>query len=211
MRSLLKRKTDAATSGMPPWHPNFRNFERLPDTKVVRTAFFVNGAAIMIATVLLLWFLYQEYELIDLKRQAGEWQEQIDRDRPTSNKAIADFKKFQAEGAKVKEIDAFLSSRPLISELLVQLGQTLPSNIAIDGFELRGNGLRLIASVRGAPEMASGHASTYLAQLRANAELARWFDDIALLNINRNPQTGRLVVEYFLKQKSATPAKGAKK
>ncbi|HYD83830.1 MAG TPA: hypothetical protein VEA63_07245, partial [Opitutus sp.] len=140
MRSLLKRKTDAATSGTPPWHPNFRNFERLPDTKVVRTAFFVNGLAIVVATILLLWFAYQEYQLRDLKRQATEWQEQIDRDRPASNKAIADFKKFQAEGAKVKEIEAFLSARPLISELLVQLGQTLPSNIAIDGFELRGNG-----------------------------------------------------------------------
>ena len=211
MRSLLKRKTDAASSGTPPWHPNFRNFEGLPDTKVVRTAFFVNGLAIVGATILLLWFAYQEYQLRDLKRQATEWQEQIDRDRPASNKAIADFKKFQAEGAKVKEIEAFLSARPLISELLVQLGQTLPSNIAIDGFELRGNGLRLIASVRGAPEMASGHASTYLAQLRANAELGRWFEDIALLDINRNPQTGRLVVEYFLKQKTTASGKGAKK
>ena len=28
---------------MPAWHPNFRNYEKLPDIKVVRTAFFVNG------------------------------------------------------------------------------------------------------------------------------------------------------------------------
>lgn len=195
---------------MPAWHPNFRNFERLPDTKVVRTAFFVNGLAITVAAVLLGWFAYQEYELLELRGQITEWQEQIDRDRRTSDQAIVEFKKFQAEAAKVAELETFLAARPLISDLLVQLGQTLPNNIAIDSFDLRGTGLRLIASVRGAPEMASGHASTYLAQLRANAELGRWFDDIALLDINRNPQTGRLTVEYFLKQKAA-PAGGKKR
>lgn len=203
MLSLLKKKkADAAAApALPAWHPNFRNFERLPDTKVVRTAFFVNGAAIMAAVVLLLWFCYQEYQLRDLHRQVDDWQRQIDRDRKASDQAIAQFKKFQADAARVKEIDGFVISRPLVSELLVQLGQTLPNNIAIDTFELRGNGLRLMVAVRGAPELASGHASTYLAQLRANPRLTALFEDIALLNLERNPQTGRLTVEYFLKLK----------
>ena len=57
MLSLLKRKPEAAAvSEMPPWHPNLRNFARLPDTKVVRTAFFINGASVFIALGLLLWF-----------------------------------------------------------------------------------------------------------------------------------------------------------
>ncbi len=213
MLSLLKKKSDAgAASATPPWHPNFRNFQRLPDTKVVRTAFFVNGLAIVLAAVLALWFVYQEYELRELRQQVGEWQAQIDRENPVSSRAIAEFKKFQAHTAKVAEVEAFLTARPLISDLLIQLGQTLPSNIAIDGFDLRGNNLRLIASVRGAPEMASGHASTYLAQLRANKVLAQWFGEIALLKIDRNPQTGRLVVEYSLKPKEvAAPAKKGKR
>lgn len=212
MLSRLKKKSDAsAASATPAWHPNFRNFERLPDTKVVRTAFFVNGLAIVAATVLALWFAYQEYELHELGQQVDEWQAQIDRENPVSVRAIAEFKKFQAHAAKVAEVEAFLKARPLISELLIQLGQTLPGNIAIDGFELRGNNLRLIASVRGAPEMASGHASTYLAQLRANEALAKWFGEIALLNIERNPQTGRLVVEYSLKPKETAAANRGKR
>ena len=44
MLSLLKKKPDAAAANQTPaWHPNFRNFERLPDTQVVRPTFFVNG------------------------------------------------------------------------------------------------------------------------------------------------------------------------
>ena len=47
MLSLLKKKSEAAAAPtVPAWHPNFRNYEKLPDLKVVRTAFFVNGAAI---------------------------------------------------------------------------------------------------------------------------------------------------------------------
>ena len=50
MLSLLKKKPDAAAANLTPaWHPNFRNFERLPDTKVVRTTFFINGGAIAVA------------------------------------------------------------------------------------------------------------------------------------------------------------------
>ena len=54
MLSLLKKKKkpDAAASEapqVPAWHPNFRNYQQLPDIKVVRTAFFVNGAAVFVA------------------------------------------------------------------------------------------------------------------------------------------------------------------
>jgi hypothetical protein len=71
MLPLPKRKNDAAAAAaaMPAWHPNFRNFERLPDTKVVRTAFFINGIAAVIAAIALLWVCYQEYQLHDLNRQ----------------------------------------------------------------------------------------------------------------------------------------------
>lgn len=204
MLPLLKKKTEAAKgSAVPPWHPNFRNFERLPDTKVVRTAFFINAGAILVAAAALLAFVYQEYQLRDLRLQVEDWQAQIDRNQATSSRGIALFKKFQAEAAKVREINAFSTGKPLISDLLIQLGQTLPGNIAIDNFELRESGLRLVASVRGAPDQASGRASTYLEQLRANEALTTWFDDIALLNINRDAQTGRLTVEYFLKFRKA--------
>lgn len=212
MFSFQKKKIETSDSGSAQaWHPNFRNFKQLPDTKTVRTAFFVNGVAVVLASVLLLWFAYQEYQLRELRREIASWQAQIDRDRPASEQAVTQFKKFQAQAMRVEEINTFVASKPAVSELLIQLGQSLPSFIAIDGFELRATGLRLVASVRGAPDAASGHASTYLEQLRRNPGLAVWFDDAALLNVNRNPQTGRLVVEYFLKFKAGAPGKAGKK
>ena len=53
MLPFLKKKSEAsAAPAVPNWHPNFRNFEKLPDIKVVRTAFFVNGAAVSVALAL---------------------------------------------------------------------------------------------------------------------------------------------------------------
>ncbi len=208
MRSLLKKKPEAATvPTTPAWHPNFRNVERLPDTKVVRTAFFVNGIAFLVAIVMALWFGYQEYQIHDLKRQVDEGKAAIGRDKHSSDQAIALFKKYQTEAARFNEIDAFIKARPAVSPLLLRLGQTLPHNMAVDLMDFTTVGLRLLVTVRGAPDQASGYASTYLDQLRADPVLKETFDDITLVNLNRDRQTSRLSVEYYLKLKGAPEKK----
>jgi hypothetical protein len=208
MLPLRKKKADAAgQAAMPAWHPNFRNVERLPDTKVVRTAFFVNGVAIVCALVAAGWFAYQEYELHSLHRQIAQAQEQIDRDRKPSDQAVALYKKFQAEAGRITEIDAFLKERPAPSDLLMHLAATLPANLAFDSFELRETGMRLAIAIRGAPDRASGYASAYVDQLRNDPQLSGRFTDIALTNLARNPQTGRLTVEVMLNFKGLPPPK----
>jgi hypothetical protein len=214
MLSLLKKKSEASAAPViATWHPNFRNFERLPDTKVVRTAFFVNAAAITIMLALSTYFGVQEWELHSLKTQLADWQRQIDRDKAGSDKAVALFKKFQAQEAKFQEVDTFLKSKPTLSDLLVRLGQTLPTNIALDSFDLRENGLALRLTVRGAPDAATGYATAYLEQLRADKQFAL-FDQagsngFAITNVQRNTATGRLNVEFFLSL--TKPGKDAKK
>lgn len=211
---FLKKKSDAAAAPLvPAWHPNFRNYEKLPDIKVVRTAFFVNVAAITVTLALLTYFGFQEWQLHTVKSQVADWQRQIDRDKPGSDKAIALYKKFEAEQAKFQEIDAFVKSKPLVSDLLVRLGQTLPSNIAIDSLDLREAGLALRLTVRGAPDAATGYATAYLEQLRTDKQFAR-FDQtsntgFSITNVQRNTATGRLNVEFFLSL--AKTGKDAKK
>ncbi|MCX6953744.1 MAG: hypothetical protein NTV51_16455 [Verrucomicrobia bacterium] len=207
MLPFLKKKSEAAAApSVPAWHPNFRNFEKLPDIKVVRTAFFVNGAAVTIALALLIYCGRQEWQIMDLNAQLADWQSQIERDKPASDKAVALYKKFQAEELKINEVNAFIKSKPPVSDLIVHLGQTLPANIAFDGLDLRENGLVLRLTVRGASDAALGYATTYLDQLKADKELAA-FEDVSITTSTRNPTTGRLAVEMFLRLRPATPAK----
>jgi hypothetical protein len=67
----------------------------------------------------------------------------IARDKPGSDQAVALFKKFQAEEARVSEVDAFLKSKPRVTDLVMHLGRTLPENIAFDSVDLRDSGLVL--------------------------------------------------------------------
>lgn len=201
MLPLLKRKSNApAGPVIPAWHPNFRDYEKLPDVKVVRTAFFVNAAAIVVLLALGIYFFSHEWQLRSINGQIAAAQKQIDRDKRASEAAVTMYKRFQAEDAKAKEVDDFVRSRPLLSGILLRLAQTLPENVAIDSFDLRGNGLTLRLSVRGAPEAAAGYATAYLNQLRDDKELVG-FDraKFEFTNQARNQSTNRLAVEFFLR------------
>ena len=74
----LTKKSDAQPVAAPLWHTNFRNFDRLPDTKVVRTAFFVNTGAGALAIALLLWLGYREYRIHSIGEQITDAQREID-------------------------------------------------------------------------------------------------------------------------------------
>jgi len=204
MLSRLKKKTDAgAVSQMPSWHPNFRNYERLPDIKVVRTAFFVNGLAVFVAIGLLVFLGKREYELHSLNAQVTDWQQQIDRDKAGSDQMIALFKKFQEEEMKVNEIDAFGRSKPIVSEYLERFGETRPKNIALDTIEIRDLGITLRGSVRGSPDIASGEATAYLDVLKNDPVFNTKFDDVSMTSLSRNSTTGRMTFEILIKFKPA--------
>ena len=203
MLSLLKKKSEAAAAPtVPAWHPNFRNYEKLPDIKVVRTAFFVNGAAITIALALALYFGVHEWQLRVLRNQIAAQARMITRDKPASDQAVALYKKFQAEEAKIVEVDTFVKSKPLVSDLLAHLGATTPPNVALDSFDLREGGLLLRISVRGSPDVASGLATAYRDQLAGDKELGAYFGEASIANLATNPATGRLAVEIILPVKA---------
>lgn len=199
------KKSDTALV-MPAWHPNLRIVEKLPDTKVVRTAFFVNGAAMLVAIALALYLGIQEWKLHEVNKQIADWQRQIDRDTKQSAEAVALFQDFKVQEAKTKEVADFVASKPILSEIVLRLGEITPKKIAFDGIEFRDSGLSIKATVNGAPDRASGDASAYEKQLRTDKVLGPIFADVNLLTMRRNQTSGRLVIDIFCEYK-----KGPKK
>lgn len=203
MLPLLKKRNKEQASSLqaPAWHPDLRNPERLPDTKIVRTAFFLNGAAVVAAVSMLLWLSVTAYQLRDLRQQIGRWEADIERQRRTSDHAIGLYRKFQADAKPVEEVNAFLTSRPVPSEILLRLAETLPAYLALDRVDLREALFTLKGSVRGSADQASGAASAYLELLQQDRFFTDRFDEIKLVSLTRNPQTGRMVVDITMKVK----------
>jgi len=200
MLSFLKKNSEKAkASQLPAWHTNFRNYAVLPDTKIVRTSFFVNGLLVFAALGLVLAFAYQEYRMYDLRTQTAVWQAQNDRNRTASAQAVALYKKFQAEERKITELNAFLKGQKLdFSDFIIRLSQTKPAGIVFVSVEYRETGASIKAYVQGASGQATGAASAYEKQLREDKEIVSRFRSVSMTNITRDTQAGRLFFEIIL-------------
>ena len=209
MRSLLNKKRERGAAGALPWHPDFRNHQRLPDIKVIRTAFFINGASISVFIALLSYLGMQEWQVWGLNKQIAESQRKIDRDKIASDQATTLYKRFQVEEARILEVSVFTKSKPLVSELLLHLGATLPKHVALDGFDMKTSGLGLRGTVHGASDQATGYVSAYIEQLKSDPAIAVRFDDVALTSLTRDSNNNRVVIDLFLKLKILS-AKGEK-
>ncbi len=205
----LTKKSDEESAAAPLWHPNFRNFERLPDTKVVRTTFFVNTAAIAITLSLLLWLGFREYHLHDLREQIAAAQKVIDGNSRLSMDAIRLTKTFTDDQARLESASAFQRTPATLTELVTLLAKSLPKDISIDYMEARlaeANGTSTVllkGSVAGTPDQASGAASKYVDGLRAHPRLGKLFDSIVLNNLVRGSSTSYLTFDIMLKGKAA--------
>lgn len=191
------KKSDANAPEVPAWHPNLRIAANLPDTKVVRTAFFVNGITMVLAIALLLVLGHQEWSLHEVHKQIADLQRDIDRDSKASAAAVALYGQFRAEEAKTIEVATFMASKPILSVMILRLGEVTPKKIAFDALDFRSNGLTIRATVKGAPDRASGDASAYEKQLRSDKVLGPMFSDVNLLTMKRNAMSGRLVIDIL--------------
>ncbi len=204
MLSSLKKPSDkSAASLVPPWHPNFRNFERLPDTKAVRTTFFVNGLAILITVSLAIYLIYSEVERGTLASDTEAARLIAAERKPLSDQAIAQYKKFQEEEKKVQELQRFLSApKIVVSELLLELGSSLPPATLLNGIESRAAGITVRGGIGGSAEEGAGKAVAYVEELRKNAYFSAFFDPISLTSIVRDPGTGEMRFEIDFKFKT---------
>jgi len=187
---FLTKKSDSQQAEIPHWHVNFRDFERLPDTKVVRTTFFINTAAIAVAVGMVLWLAYSEYNNRGLREQINAAQRQIDGNSKQNAEALRLSAAFAEEQKKIDEAVAFVKTPIRIVEFVDLLGQTMPKEVLIDTVEARfndrGSGFQIRGRVAGSPDQASGLASSYVETLKTNAKMAAIFESIALNRIDRD-------------------------
>ena len=208
MLPFLKKPSDnASTVTVPAWHPNFRNFERLPDTKAVRTTFFINGLAILVASSLVIYAGYREFGLRALQADTEIAQKTVDTNKPASDQAIALFRKFQEEEKKVAALQGFLSgSKLVLSDFLLQMGASLPPSVTLNSIDYKPSAVTLIGAISGAPDEASGQAVAYVDRLRKNEVFSGMFEAITLSNIARDPGTGQIRFSIDLRFKTQAKA-----
>ena len=119
-----------------------------------------------------------------------------------SEQAVALYKKFQVEERKAAEVEAFLKTDLVRSDLVIELGQSLPVDIALNSIDIRESTVSLRGFARGNSDEASGKVAAYLDLLRANPRIGPKFDNISLTGLNRGVRPGQLDFELLLKIKN---------
>lgn len=200
MLPLLKKSSDKAKAlQAPAWHTNFRNYAVLPDTKVVRTSFFVNGLLVLLSIAAVLAFVYQEYNLAIIRSQNGDLHQQVNKNRAPSDRAVALYKLFQAEELKVTELNGFIKGQKIVfSDFLIRLGQSKPAGIVFVNVDYKDTGVVIKGYAQGISEQATTAASLYEKTLKDDPQLNVVFKSISLTNVSRDVSAGRLMFEIVL-------------
>ncbi len=198
MRSLLKKKGDKAVRAeAQAWHPDFRDLARLPDTKTVRTKFFVNAIAIAITAALSLHVALREFRLASLRGALAIVESNIANTKGPSDKAVAAFKKYQAEEKAFNDAYNLVKSAFSFPDFLMRLGSLLPNGVRINRVDFRGGGnpLTVSGSIKGVDTLANDVASAFVQTLQSDEELKKTFATVNLTSLGRNAAEGNMSFE----------------
>lgn len=119
-------KKKSKETGHPKWRPNFRDMEKLPDIKVIRTDFLFNAIAITAAVALIGILGYREYVASALSSRAAEYEAQIQRLQAQDRTHINRSNEFTREARYVEEVANFLAVPIEPAELLLGLAAAQP-------------------------------------------------------------------------------------
>lgn len=200
MLAKLKKHSPAGNKDNgTPWRVDFRDVESLPDTKTVRTDFLVNLFVFTILGGLILLVAYREISLSNLKQEIVSIQAQIATTAIPNAAAEAEFKAFQIEEKKLKEVQAWAAPGFSFPDYLIHLAELMPAGVKASRIEYRGVGqsILVIGSVDGQDAIASETASNFFEVLAQDVRFKEIFSSVANSNLGRNASANTLNFELI--------------
>lgn len=125
-------KTPKKVRQEPPWHPNFRNPESLPDIKVVRTDFLVNFAAVALASLFLIFFLYREIAVMGVSSDIADLERQRAEMAPGDARLVEEAREFGEQRPLYDDLERFFDAPLLVYRLFQDLALIRPEAMAFE-------------------------------------------------------------------------------
>jgi hypothetical protein len=214
MLPLLKKKEPKSENGPPgvSWHPDFRNKATLPDTKTVRTKFFVHIVVIAVTVGLALYVGFREFNIATLRSELAAIESQIEANTKLSNAAVTNYTKFQAEETRYQEAYALIKAPFRFPDFLVVLGELLPPGARINQVDYRGAGkiILVTGTVRGLDAAAGDRAAELVRKLQEEVRFKEHFSSVVLTNLGRDAAKGNLDLEIVFTFKPAPKSTNGK-
>jgi hypothetical protein len=188
MKSLFKKQPPASI----PWHPDFRDATTLPDVKVVRTRFFINGFSVLLFAGVALTFGHQEVERRTLVSESAMLQDQIRQNRARHDEALRLQREFQGNERFINELDLYLGGSLDLSKFLVSLAVSIPLEMTLTAVRYQdvsergqsvGKQIVLNGSIAGSPDAAATVITEYLKVFRDDPSFADTVEDAVPISL----------------------------
>ncbi len=187
----------------PGWHPNFRNSEALPDIKVIRTDFLVNGLAVAISVGLLFIVAHNEFDGRSLSREITDLNSKISAKAALNENNLKLSAEFDTLSNQYTELNNFLSVPVAPSRLMMAISETLPREIllqtinytdqpvVVESKNVMSKAINFRGSVSGSLEHPATQIVTdYIKTIEKLEILKDRLNKIELVSLVRNPQLG---------------------
>ena len=175
----------------PYWHYDFREVASLPEDRVVRVRFLANTLAGLIALAMVTLIGWQLFMSYSYSVQLRFWDREIVLHSEEYDQLLLLLRDYMAESAKIEEAHKIIYSPLVASDLLVDIGRTLPDAMSVDGVEYSVDLVTIRGGVVAPPERVSSVLGQYLNTLKADPRIGALFNDISAPGFGRDERGGR--------------------
>lgn len=204
----MKAYRKKAPPASPAWHPDFRDQTTLPDVKVVRTSFFINGISALILVGAAVYLVIQEVKRYALQGEVQALEERIEENRTRNEEVLKQHRAFQKEERYLNELTTHLDGSLELSEFLRALGDTLHPRMILSTIRYQdvsdrgrslGKELLLNGSVRANPDAAATVVTDYLNVFQQDPVLATTVAEATPTSLVPTPEGDHMAFGIALK------------
>lgn len=160
-----------APPAIPAWHPDFRDPTSLPDMKVVRTSFFINGLGVLLFLAAAVLLGFQEVKRFSLQAETRLLEAKIQEHKDRNDRVVKLDSEFKSQERLIKEVSNYLDQSLELSTLFIALANTLHSGMTFstirfqdetDRGKTTARSLLLNGSITATPDIAATTITEYL-------------------------------------------------
>ena len=196
-------KADAAYQG--PWRFDCRISGALPSGDLVRRRFLTNAVVGTMAAVAIIITTWQLYVSNTLSADIAFWKQRIKDNQQQVEELNLLTKRLGDQTARIDQAYAMLAGPYAVSDLIISFGRTRLDRMSIETIRGFPAGVSLRGSLHEPAEQAAQTLRNYVNTLRKDPEIGTKFSVIALVSMERAPDSDSVDFEISCKLKEVKP------
>jgi Tfp pilus assembly protein PilN len=188
-----------------PWHVDCRLSTHLPSTKQIRRRFLNFAVGTTLAVAAVMFTLWQLYVIRSLGADTAFWDQQMASNQKLFDELNQGTRTLSAGVTRLDFARDLMTAPYPVSDLILNLGRSLPPHLRVDRIETNAVGLTLSGGLSEPSEQASRTLDRYVDELQHSPAIGPYFAGISLTSLQRENDSDTLAFEITFRLKLAQP------